>query len=292
MNLVAATTREGRVLKTLLDKLERIRNELGSDKVFDVIGRLFEDVSLKPYLERVLSENPDTVAAELGGRLTREQVKALAVRERTLYGVGGEVAQELPAVQAALRQETYARLLPGYVRQYLEQSAPLLGLQLTGDLDGLFTLRPGLGIVAHPVLAVLDAYPPQQHHRLTVRRPAAKGAALWVHPGEPLFEQWRAQVRQTLGAAALRGARFTDPRAEQPYVLHVAALTVLRAADPAGWAELARPELLECRLVAVKESADGEMKRSRSKRCCCCNLRKVYPRMPKRWRCRPAPGWK
>ena len=42
INLVAGKTREGRVMKTLLEKLERIRKELGSDKVFDVIGRLFE----------------------------------------------------------------------------------------------------------------------------------------------------------------------------------------------------------------------------------------------------------
>ena len=45
-NLVAGKTREGRVLKTLLEKLEAIRKALNSDKVFDVIGRLFEGVSL------------------------------------------------------------------------------------------------------------------------------------------------------------------------------------------------------------------------------------------------------
>src|SRR5947199_10768767 len=37
LNLVAPKTREGRVLQTLLNKLEEIRKELGSDKVFDVI---------------------------------------------------------------------------------------------------------------------------------------------------------------------------------------------------------------------------------------------------------------
>ena len=150
-NLVATTTREGRVLKTLLDKLEKIRLELGSDKVYDVIGRLFENVSIKQYMERVMEgENPDAVAAELGGRLTLEQIKAFNVREQTLYGAGGEVARCLPAVQAALAQEAYARLLPGYVRQYLAQSAPLLGLQLSGDLDGLFTIRPMPEIPPHP----------------------------------------------------------------------------------------------------------------------------------------------
>ena len=40
VNLVAGKTREGRVIKTLLDKLEEIRKQLGSDKVFDVVGRI------------------------------------------------------------------------------------------------------------------------------------------------------------------------------------------------------------------------------------------------------------
>jgi len=44
-------------------------------------------------------------------------------------------------------------------------------------------------------------------------------------------------------------------------VLHVARLNVLRAADPSGWAELARPEWLECRLVAIRRFADGETDR-------------------------------
>jgi len=55
LNLVAGKTREGRVLKTLLEKLERIRRELGSDKVFDVIGRLLEGVSLKEYMEQAVT---------------------------------------------------------------------------------------------------------------------------------------------------------------------------------------------------------------------------------------------
>src|SRR5260370_40784444 len=62
INLVAGKTREGRVMKTLLEKLERIRKELGNDKVFDVIGRLFEGLSIKDYMERALTtEGAETV---------------------------------------------------------------------------------------------------------------------------------------------------------------------------------------------------------------------------------------
>ena len=66
INLVAGSTREGRVLETLLNKLETIRKELRSDKVFDVIGRLFEGISIKDYLDRTLtSANADVVATTL-----------------------------------------------------------------------------------------------------------------------------------------------------------------------------------------------------------------------------------
>ena len=64
VNLVAGNTREGRVMKTLLDKLDTIRRQLGSDKVFDVIGRLFEDVPMRNYFEQaVAGEDNEAIRA-------------------------------------------------------------------------------------------------------------------------------------------------------------------------------------------------------------------------------------
>ena len=51
---MAGDTWEGRVLETLLDKLESVRHALSSDKVFDVIGRLLENVSLRDYMAAAL----------------------------------------------------------------------------------------------------------------------------------------------------------------------------------------------------------------------------------------------
>jgi len=45
-NLVADDTREGKVLSKLLDKLDEIREKLGSDRIFDVIGEIFKDKNL------------------------------------------------------------------------------------------------------------------------------------------------------------------------------------------------------------------------------------------------------
>jgi hypothetical protein len=136
LNLVAPSTREGRVLKVLLDKLEKIRKELQSDKVFDCIGRIFDGVSIKRYMELAVTGDAEAVAEQLEGRLTKEQVAALAKREQALYGKGGDVAKDLPRLRANMEQEIYFRLLPGYIRQYIQQAAPLMDIEIDGDMDG------------------------------------------------------------------------------------------------------------------------------------------------------------
>ena len=82
-NLVAGKTREGRVLETLLKKLERIREALQSDKVFDVVGQLFEGVSLRDFMEQTLLGKEDQVLEDLVGRLDPQQVDHLAQQQKS-----------------------------------------------------------------------------------------------------------------------------------------------------------------------------------------------------------------
>src|SRR5437870_11447526 len=49
-NLVASNTREGKVLTTLFDKLQEIRDALESDKVFDVISEVLYGKNLSQLL--------------------------------------------------------------------------------------------------------------------------------------------------------------------------------------------------------------------------------------------------
>jgi superfamily II DNA or RNA helicase/DNA-binding XRE family transcriptional regulator len=252
LNLVAPKTREGRVLDTLLKKLESIREQLGSDKVFDVIGRLFEGVSIKQYMEMTVEGRTDEATVDLNGRLTKEQVEALVARERTLYDNGGDVVRELPRLRDDLDRETYRRLLPGYVRQYVERAAPLIGVELTGDPGDCFGFRSADGAGAEPLLHVLDTYPERQRDCLSFIRPADKDAGVWVHPGEPLFEAFRSIVGERLATEALRGAVFIDPSAEKSYLFHLALVSVVREADP-ELPDLALEDLLDCRLVGVKQ---------------------------------------
>jgi len=260
VNLVAPKTREGMVIQTLLNKLETIRESLGSEKVFDSIGRLFEGVSLKSYMEQAIVEGANAVAHDLEGRLTQEQVEALAAKERMLYGDGGDVKRQLPRLRDDLQQEAYCRLLPGYVRHYVENAAPLVDIQIDGDMDGCFTMRPASRGAVDPLLHTLESYSAKQRECLTVIRPGPdqKNTRIWVHPGEPVFERFRAIVSDRLGDQALRGAVFIDPTTEKPYLFHLALVGVVRQADP-ELPDLANEEVLDCQLVGVKQYEGAEV---------------------------------
>ena len=273
VNLVASGTREGRVLGTLLDKLEAIRRQLRSDKVFDVVGRLFEGVSLAAYLEMAATDEGARAAVDgVAGRLTEDQVRALEARDRARFG-GGDVARRLPALNAALEQEQYRRLLPGHVRRFVTAAAPLIDLRIDGDPDGVFRFVPARPRGLHPVLGALEEHAPAAQGRCTAYRPADRADVVWLHPGEPVFDRFCAALQSHRGGEALRGACFVDPHAEAPYLFHLARVSVVRrppappAADPP--AEVGdgpgidvrdagrRPELIESRLIGLRQGADG-----------------------------------
>ena len=266
VNLVAGGTREGRVLKTLLEKLESIREQLQSDKVFDVVGRLFEGVSMAEYLRRALTEDAGAEARQLEGELTENQVRALEQKERILYGDGGDVRQRLPQLNEETDQEIYRHLLPGYVRRFVERAAPLLDLHIEGDPETAFSLIPNRPGATDPLLSSLERYSESARELLTVYKPASREDAVWMHPGEPVFDCLSDAILERFGGAGRQGAVFFDPYASEAYLFHIARVTV----EQRGKAEMNdlfeecaerenAPKPLESRLVGLRQSSDGSL---------------------------------
>ena len=283
-NLIAGETYEGRVLEVLLEKLDRVREELQSDKVFDVIGHLFEGRSLSEVMLRGLtpdsisdstsdstaeSEPPDPEQA-LGDRLTADRVRAIAAEQQQIYGKPGEVEERLEGLRADLARERYLELLPAYVRLFVERAAKCLDLEVRGDLGEVFTLAATRAGALDPLLPALEAYPEPARARLSVRRPTGEKTGetnaprLWLHPGEPVFDALTAEVRRRHGRDARRGAIFVDPRADAPYFFHLALVSVERRPEPKPVegrpglfedAGSAPPESIERRLVGLRHAA-------------------------------------
>ena len=269
VNLVAGATREGRVLKTLLDKLEAIRRQLQSDKVFDVVGQLFEGVSIKDYIEQTLTEDgPSHALSRLEGTLTEGQVLAIQERERSLFGLGGDVVRELDRLNDSVDHEVYRRLLPGYVRGFVQNSASLLNLRIDGDLDSTFRLVPIERRALDPLLPALESRQQGDSGRLTVYRPERTSDALWMHPGEEVFDQLSASVVDRFRDDGLRGSVFIDPYATQPYLFHIALVSVAQAPygptiseetpfSPTPENSMNGARLLDSRLVGLRQNGDG-----------------------------------
>jgi len=259
INLVAGKTREGKVMYTLLDKLERIRKELHSDKVFDVVGRLFENVSLRDYFELASTEEGVRQAlTAIEGQLTAQQVKAIQDREKRLFGDGGDVKRLLPQLQKDLELETYRRLLPGYVRNFCEHAFSLLNLGVDGDLDSVFSLYPLIPGALDPLWPLLESYPPEQRNRFTFNRQSNDVPAIFLHPGEPFFDRLLGMVTTRFSSQAVAGGVFVDPTADLPYLFHLAEVSLIRKADP-DLPALGHEETIETRLVALREDADGQI---------------------------------
>ena len=75
-NLVAQNTREGAVLQRVLTKLDVMREQLGSDRVYDVIDELLEDISLVDLMERAIDEE------HAGGAVIRADESLARVSDR------------------------------------------------------------------------------------------------------------------------------------------------------------------------------------------------------------------
>ena len=270
VNLVAGETREGRVLKTLLDKLELIRKRLNSDKVFDVVGRMFQNVSLKDYMVQAVTDEGTAAAIKgIEGRLTEEQARAIEARDRARYG-GGDVRSRLPALRDAIKEEPYRRLMPGYVRRFVTAAAPLIDLRVEGDPDGVFQLIQQHPHGLSPVLSAMEGYPASTNRGLTFYRPTNRLDVIWLHPGEPVFDRFCGVLLSRCKNEARRGAVFLDPHADMPYLFHLVRVSVVRNRPPLESATLAdldglgveiKPEIVESRLVGIRQSGDGSIQR-------------------------------
>jgi hypothetical protein len=142
------------------------------------------------------------------------------------------VLTDLPQLREAMAIEEMRRLLPGYVRRYLEHAAPVIGVDFVGDLDSQFFMRPRKRGVLESLLPLLETYPESARNRFTVYRPDDGRDAIFIHPGEPVFERLSAIAIEHARSAGQRGAIFTDVSATAPYLFHVARVTIVRGIDP------------------------------------------------------------
>lgn len=220
-NLVATDTREGQVLKALFDKLDEIRDALGSNKVFDVLGDVMQGRDLGQLLveaaagarnmDEILREidirvDPDYIARvrdELGESLatrfidyTRMREMAAQAREHRLIPEYTEAffLRAIEALGGKVARRTFGRPPDSFLSL---ESVPA-PLRQIGEEEG-FKKQFGPLLKRYPLITF--------DKEIAMRTPQA---AL-VTFGQALFEALLTWVERNLAITLNEGARFTDP---------------------------------------------------------------------------------
>jgi len=214
-NLVALNTREGKVLKKILDKIDTMKAHLGSEKVYDVIGEILENAGAEELLRRVaLGEQEVADAVEKIDAISVEQTKR-QISRLTGEALAIRVDEHWSKEKARLSEEN--KLIPQYLENFFVQAFDsiagegkvqrrpdgFLGIRwVPADVrDVPYEFRMRYGIVD-------DSYP-----RFTFDKNAIKEEenADFVSPGHPLMEALVEKVMQKCGPELRRGTVFEDP---------------------------------------------------------------------------------
>ncbi len=211
-NLVAHDTREGEVLATLLEKLERIREQMGTDRVFDVIGDLLERDLRELIIDAVTNRRnwqeivesiralPDSELIEKVRQATQE---ALATRHIDMQAIVGEE-----------RRARENRLVPEYVEQFFERACQHLQIDARRAENGLWSVPNVPFDLRHRPEAFKRASGEVQrgYQRLAFRKELARASgAEFIAPGHPLLEAIGERLRDGSRGTRQRGATFYDP---------------------------------------------------------------------------------
>ncbi len=219
-NFVAANTIEGRVLEQLLEKLQKIRDALDDDAVFNVVG----EVLPAAHIERVLR---DYYAGRLGDadleeRLLRnvDEEHFRAICQNALEGLASKTLNLQMLIERRARAQE-RRVVPETIARFLREGAECMSwaLKPVAGLPHTFeSVRPPLVLRRYEKAAdwklppLADRYP----RFSTDRETAEKHNLEWVTPGHPLFESLRRHVLDRAAAEFKKGAVFYSLQHEQP----------------------------------------------------------------------------
>jgi len=221
-NLVASDTREGQVLTALFRKLDEIRDALGNDKVFDVLGDIIQGKNLAQLMmeasanarsiDEILKEIEIKVDAEyiagvresLGESLATRYIDYTRIREMADQAREHRLIPEYTEAFFKRAMETLeGKWQPRHVKEvpngsFLSVESVPFALRQIGEED-IFKKRYGPLLRRYPLITF--------DKEAAMRAPQAE----FVTFGDPLFEAILLWVERNLEISLAQGAIFTDP---------------------------------------------------------------------------------
>jgi superfamily II DNA or RNA helicase len=235
-NLVAKETREGEVYHRLLHKLE-VESQALKGRVFDILGEVFEETSLKDLLIQAIryGDKPEVRArltTKIDQALDREHLKSLL--DRNALDQTTMSADRLFAVKDQMEKAEARRLQPYFVRSFFLKAFDALGGAAHSRESGRFEIthvpatirerdRRMTGRNRREQEPVLKRYERICFERTAIQpldKPGLSRAVL-MHPGHPLMLSLSDMVLEQHANLLRQGAILVDPADEgtEPWLL-------------------------------------------------------------------------
>ena len=215
-NLVAKDTREGKVLAKLFDKLEEIKNKLGSDRVFDVIGDVFEGKNLYQLIIDAITnaKSMDEILKELDIKPDEEYISK--IKEALGETLATRFIDYTRIKEMAERAREY-RLIPEYVEEFFKRAFIKAGGKFRETKNRFIAIDS----VPYEIRKIAESPEFKNRYGIVIKRyPKAtfdKDTAFknpdaeFISFGHPLFEALLKWVVDKYGEETKRGAVFKDP---------------------------------------------------------------------------------
>jgi len=264
-NLVANETREGAVFFRLLEKL-RVESEALNGRVFDILGEVFEGISLKDLLLEAIrygdkKEVRDRLRQRVENAFDRDHIRSIL--DRSALAQETMNAERLFAVKEEMEKAEARRLQPYFVRSFFMKAFESLGGSIHPREAARFeithvpaTIRERDRIITgrnrREVAPVLKRYERVCFTREAVRpldKPGAIFAAM-LHPGHPLMLAVSDLLLEQHGNLLRQGTILVDPSddGEEPHLLFLLTHEIKSGND----------QVLSKRLQFVRVAPDGK----------------------------------
>ena len=225
-NLVAQNTREGSVIEKVLSKMDIMREQMGSDRVYDVIDDWLEDVPLVRLIEHALDSDDETTSAETTETALKSASNERAERLMALQKKTSLASRlDLRSARELRDASDERRLQPLFIQRFFERSWTACGG--TVRTDDHFPVWH-IGATPTPLLdsardrrrPISDSYDTpfvfDKHLVSVASKVRVPERTKMLGPGHPLFDtliEWTiAEARQ----AFARGAILVDPNIARP----------------------------------------------------------------------------
>ena len=264
-SLVAKDTREGEVYHRLLEKLE-VESAALQGRVFDILGEVFEEKSLKDLLiEAIRYGDQPEVRARLSQRIENaldpEHIRALL--DRNALAKETMTFDQLFRVKEAMEKAEARRLQPYFVRSFFMKAFDTLGGSIHPRETGRFQIthvpvtirerdRGIFGRRRRELAPVVAQYERICFTRDVIRvqeRPGLPQATL-LHPGHPLLMAMSDLLLEKHANLLRQGALMVDPAddEEEPHLLFML-LHEVKAGEG---------EVISKRLQFIRVTPDGK----------------------------------